>query len=84
MLFRAGLYRFSRQKLGRPAALLLSGLLFGAVHASLASFLPLSVFGMGLALAYESTGDIRVPVIAHGLFNLNTVVLLLSGLVQPP
>ena len=79
LLFRGGLYRFCRQKLGRPWALVLSGGIFGAVHANLASLLPLAVLGMALALAYEATGDIRVPVVAHALFNLNTVLLLLAG-----
>ncbi|MDB6113986.1 MAG: amino terminal protease self-immunity [Lacunisphaera sp.] len=82
LLFRGGLYRFCRQKLGRSWALALSGCIFGAVHANLASFLPLSLLGVGLALSYEATGDIRVPVVAHGLFNLNTVFLLLSGVAQ--
>jgi hypothetical protein len=80
LLFRSGLYRVCRQRMGRNAALLLSGGLFGAAHANWASFLPLAVLGMVLALAYEATGDIRVPIVVHGLFNLNTVLLVLSGL----
>jgi hypothetical protein len=84
LLFRAGLYRFCRQRLGRNWALLLSGGLFGAMHLNLASFVPLSLFGVVLALSYEATGSIRVAVVAHGLFNLNTVFLLLSGLPQQP
>ena len=82
LLFRAGLYRFCRQRLGRSSALLSSGLLFGAVHANWASFVPLSLLGVILALAYEATGDIRVPIVTHGLFNLNTVLIVLSGLPQ--
>ncbi len=82
LLFRAGLYRFCRQKLGRAAALVISGLCFGALHGNWAGFLPLAVLGMGLAVIYEATGSIRVPIIAHGLFNLNTVLILLSGLPQ--
>jgi membrane protease YdiL (CAAX protease family) len=82
LLFRAGLYRYVRQKLGRTPALLISGLGFGALHANWASFLPLAVLGMLLALVYEATGSIRVAIIAHGLFNLNTIILLLSGLTQ--
>lgn len=82
LLFRAGLYRFVRQKLGRIPALLISGVCFGALHANWASFLPLAMLGMLLALAYEATGSIRVAIIAHGLFNLNTIILLLSGLTQ--
>ncbi len=80
LLFRGGLYRFCRQRLGRNWALAISGLLFGAMHQNLASFLPLSIFGVVLALAYEATGSIRVAVVAHALFNLNTVLILLSGL----
>ncbi|HVZ63370.1 MAG TPA: CPBP family intramembrane glutamic endopeptidase [Lacunisphaera sp.] len=80
MLFRAGLYRFCRQKLGRPWALVLSGCLFGALHQNLASFVPLALFGMCLALAYEATGAILVPIVAHALFNLNTVLIVLAGL----
>lgn len=80
LLFRAGLYRFCRQRFGRGWALVISGVCFGALHGNWAGFLPLAMLGMGLALAYEATGSIRVPIIAHGLFNLNTVLILLSGL----
>jgi uncharacterized protein len=80
LLFRAGLYRFTRQQLGRPAGLLISGALFGVLHGNLAGFLPLAVLGGLLALAYEATGSLRVVIIAHGLFNLNTILLILAGL----
>jgi len=80
LLFRAGLYRFCRHRLGRGWALVISGVCFGALHGNWAGFLPLAMLGLGLALAYEATGSIRVPIIAHGLFNLNTVLILLSGL----
>lgn len=80
LLFRAGLYRFCRQRLGRSWALVISGGSFGALHGNWAGFLPLALLGMGLALAYEATGSIRVAIIAHGLFNLNTMVVVLSGL----
>lgn len=82
LLFRAGLYRFCRQRLGRGPALLISGACFGALHLNLTGFLPLAVLGMGLAIVYEATGSIRVAIVAHGLFNLNTVLVLLSGLPQ--
>ena len=82
LLFRAGLYRYCRQKLGRSLALVISGGCFGILHANWASFLPLALLGMALALVYEATGSIRVSVIAHGLFNLNTILIILSGLQQ--
>lgn len=80
LLFRAGLYRYTRQKLGRTPALILSGFCFGALHGNWAGFLPLAVLGMILALVYEATGSIRVPILAHALFNLNTVLIVLAGL----
>ena len=80
MIFRRGLYHFLRQRCGRSVALCLSAGIFGLVHVNLAGFLPLATLGVMLALAYERTGDIRVPIIAHGLFNLNTIIALLAGL----
>lgn len=80
LLFRGAIFRFCRQRFGRAPALLISGVLFGALHGNWASFVPLAMLGAVLALAYERTGDIRVPIVAHGLFNLNTLVILLSGL----
>ncbi len=80
LLFRRAIYRFLRQRFGRALALAASSLLFGALHANWASFAQLAVLGIVFALAYEKTGDIRVPILAHSLFNLNTVLLLCSGL----
>ena len=82
LVFRAGLYRYCRQKLGRSWALVISGSLFGALHGNWAGFLPLAVLGVIFALVYEATGDIRVPVVAHSLFNLNAILMVLSGLPQ--
>lgn len=80
LLFRAGLYRYCRQKLGRSTALLISGLVFGMVHGNWAGFVPLSFLGMMLAMVYEATGSIRVAMIAHAFFNLNSILAILSGL----
>jgi len=80
LLFRAGVYRFCRQRLGRGPALVISGVLFGAIHANWAGFLPLAFLGVVLALAYEATGSIRVAVIAHAFFNLNSILIILSGM----
>lgn len=82
LMFRAGLYRFVRQKIGRLPALLISSVCFGILHGNWAGFLPLATLGMLLALVYEATGSLRVIVIAHGLFNLNTIFIVLSGLSQ--
>lgn len=79
LLFRRTIFHFLRQRTGRLPALLVSGLLFGAIHGHLAGLPLLSVLGIALAVAYEKTGDIRVPMLAHGLFNLQTVCFVLLG-----
>ena len=80
LLFRGVIFRFCRQRFGRAIALTVSGALFGLMHGNWAGFLPLGLLGVALALAYEHSGDIRVPILAHALFNLNTTVVILSGL----
>jgi membrane protease YdiL (CAAX protease family) len=77
------LYHYLRQKLHRPGAVLLSALLFGILHMNWAGFLPLMLLGALLALAYEWTGDIRVSIMTHALFNFTTVMMLFLGVPQP-
>ena len=79
LLFRWGIFRYARTRAPRWIALLLPGVLFGALHANLASFAPLVALGIIFSLAYERTGRIGTTIIAHGLFNLNTIVLILCG-----
>jgi membrane protease YdiL (CAAX protease family) len=78
LVFRAGIFRFLRTQ-NPNRAVLLSGILFAAVHRDVPSFAPLLVLGVVFALAYERTGDIRTTMVAHALFNLNTTVLVLAG-----
>ncbi len=80
LVFRGGLFRFMRTRLPRWAALLLPACLFAALHLNLASFVPLAALGIVFSLAYERTGSIAVPVIAHGLFNLHTILLIFAGI----
>lgn len=79
LLFRAGLFRYLRLRVPRWEALLLPAVLFGALHVNLATFMPLVALGVVFALAYERTDNAAVTMIAHGLFNLNTVLLVLAG-----
>ncbi len=72
-LFRGFLYRNLRDTLSRPAALLLSGAIFGLVHMNLGYFLPLAGLGVALALLYEWSGSLWVPVIAHAAWNAITI-----------
>lgn|GEM_PF-221911 len=82
LVFRAWLFRFLRTRIPRWAAYGASAGLFALLHANWVTFLPLFILGVLFAAAYERTGDIRVPMFAHALFNLHTLLLVLSGISQ--
>jgi membrane protease YdiL (CAAX protease family) len=86
LVFRAGIFRYLRTRIPRWAALLLPALTFAALHVNwqnlqgLSSLAPLVVLAIVLAIAYERTGNIGTSIVAHACFNLNTIVVILSGL----
>ncbi len=80
LLFRGLLFRYARGRLPRWGALLLPAAVWAALH-GLTAFGPLLALGVVLELAYERTGNLAVPMCAHALFNLNTILLLL---LDPP
>ena len=85
LVFRAGFFRFFRARLPAPLALGLPAVIFASLHVNwstlegFASFLPLLVLAVVFSLAYERTGRIGTAIVAHALFNLNTVVLIFCG-----
>jgi membrane protease YdiL (CAAX protease family) len=79
LIFRAGIFRFLRSHGPRWVAFVVSAGLFALLHANWFSSLPLFILGLVFAAAYERTGRIAVPMLAHALFNLNTLLLVLSG-----
>ncbi len=58
---------------------MISGVLFGAVHAELLQFAGLAVFGVFLGLISYRTGRLGMNIVAHGAFNL----LALTAVVYP-
>jgi uncharacterized protein len=86
LVFRAGLFRYLRSRVPGWAAFGVSALLFASLHVNwvtlegLTSFLPLAALAVMFSFAYERTGSIGTPIVAHALFNLNTIVLIFSGL----
>jgi membrane protease YdiL (CAAX protease family) len=90
LAFRAGLFRWLRSRLPRWAAMALPAVLFASLHvnwktlAGLSSLPPLVVLAVAFSLAYERSGHLGVPIVAHALFNLNTVMGILSGAVKEP
>jgi membrane protease YdiL (CAAX protease family) len=68
-LFRGILYRLGETRIQRGIALITTSILFGAVHANAAAFVPLTLFGAGLCWAYQRTGNLLTCIIAHATFN---------------
>ena len=69
--FRGMLFGGLRERWPRIAAALLSGIIFGALHAltGLSAVPPLIAFGFILALLYEKTGSIVPGILLHMLNN---------------
>jgi len=85
LVFRAGIFRFLRTRIPRWLAFVAPALFFASLHVNwstlqgLSSLAPLTVLAVLFSLAYERTGRIGTAIVAHALFNLNTIVLILSG-----
>lgn len=76
LIFRGGFYRFFSGRVGKASGAVLTGLIFGFLHGNLVGFVPLAFLGIVFCVAYELTGNLKVPIVMHALFNLNTLVLL--------
>ena len=85
LVFRAGLFRYFRTRMPRWIALTVPALIFATLHVNwttldgFASLAPLTALAIIFSLAYERTGRIGTSIVAHGLFNLNTILLIFSG-----
>ncbi|WP_404420237.1 lysostaphin resistance A-like protein [Nibricoccus sp. IMCC34717] len=76
-LFRGGVFRFCRGRFPLVISYVMPAVLFSLVHFSLNAFPGLILFGVIMAFAYARTGRIAVPMIAHALFNLQTLLVTL-------
>ncbi len=78
--FRGFVYNILKRWNGRWIATPASSLLFAAVHGSLLQFLPLTIVGIVLCLAYEKARSLWLPIAIHTAFNACSVlaILLLS------
>lgn len=75
-IFRFFMYNVVKRYFGRAVGVVVSALLFAAVHAHLPSFAPLFVLGSCFAIAYEWSGSILVSMTMHALFNALTLTAL--------
>ena len=77
-LFRGFLFGSLRKAIGVPAAIVLSGLIFGLIHMnSVATVLLTAVAGMIFAYIYEITGNLINSMLVHSAFNLAMIFKLL-------
>ena len=76
LLFRGVLYSWIRH-LGYPKlALWITALIFALMHLNPATFLPLALLAVLLAVLYERTGNLLAPIAAHSFFNAFNFALL--------
>jgi len=77
-VFRGAVYGAFRTRWSLPLAALASSALFAAVHVNLQSFVPIVALGVGLCVVYERTRSLLPGMVAHSLFNLATVIVVLA------
>jgi uncharacterized protein len=75
-IFRGILFRGLRTQWGVTVAILLSAALFAAAHADLLAAVPIFLFAIALAWSVQRTDSIIPGVIAHGLFNMFSLVVM--------
>jgi len=80
-LFRGILYPVVKNAGYPTLALAGTSLLFGAIHGSILTFLPLTFLGLMFAVLYEKTDSLLAPILSHALFNaVNfTYIVLTAG-----
>ncbi|MCL1975632.1 MAG: CPBP family intramembrane metalloprotease [Firmicutes bacterium] len=78
IFFRSFMMGALQNRFGRLAAVLLSAVVFAAVHGSLWFFFPLFVGGCGFALLFAKYRDISINIIAHATWNSIAVLLMFA------
>jgi membrane protease YdiL (CAAX protease family) len=76
LLFRGMLLPVAAKWLGVGRGIMVTALLFAAIHLHLPSLLPLFIVGVAFSLAYLYSGNLLVPIVMHGLFNAFNLAIL--------
>jgi len=77
-IFRGYLYSTAKKYIGLFPAMILTSLLFAAIHLNVTSLPSLFVLAVCFTIAYETTGSILVPMAMHAIFNLGEFSLMLA------
>lgn len=79
LFYRGLVLRSMERRFGTAVGVVASGVIFGLVHFNAPLSIPgLMVFGVVLGVLAVKTDGLAAPVIAHIVFNMHTVILLLS------
>lgn len=77
LIFRGCLYGILRGACGRTVGILISALLFAAIHGHVPSLGGLFLLAVGLALVYERCGSLWAPISMHAAFNAITIAAVI-------
>ena len=78
LIFRGYIFGVLCRYVGKWWALLVSAMVFAAIHAHIPSIAGLFALAITLTLVYEGTGSLWAPILMHSLFNAITVVFTLA------
>jgi len=80
VMFRGAFYSWLRDRLNAPLSILISALIFAAIHPQGAiGILPLGFIGAVLAILREWRGSITSCIIAHACFNAGTLIMVVTA-----
>jgi membrane protease YdiL (CAAX protease family) len=76
LLFRGFLYGVVKRSTDRWFAAVFTAIVFAVVHYHVGSAPQLFMLGLGLAIAYERSGCLLVPIFMHVIFNAGNIAML--------
>ena len=80
IMFRGAFYSWLRDRLNAPLSILVSALIFAAIHPQGAiGIVPLGFIGAILAMLREWRGSITACIITHACFNAGTLILVVKA-----
>ncbi len=69
IVFRGYLYPAMRHFTGKHFAAIFSAIIFAAIHGNVMALLPLCILGWVMAVSFEKSRSLWVPIVIHAIFN---------------
>jgi membrane protease YdiL (CAAX protease family) len=76
LFFRGFMYSAFKKHIGVIGAMLITAVMFAALHAHAVGFVPIVVLGLLLAYLYEKTGTLVSSITVHVIHNVAMVLLV--------